>query len=171
MPEKEIEILKAQIDKLKAKDFDLEAWKKYTIVILARIFGDESQKIKQVENIEYDYSSWSLRDTTGSNSYLDTCKKLGKEILQASIDEIENLGLPQTEKTSDELFEAISEALQDEMKGSQFKELKQILSSTDSSKIKRDKILEKLKSYGSDMSFMILSNILTSPAVIKKFKS
>ena len=171
MPEKEIELLRAQIDKLKAKDFDLEAWKKYTIVLLARIFGDESQKIKQVENIEYDYSSWSLRDTTGSNSYLDTCKKLGKEILQASIDEIETLGLPTGGDSSDELFLALSEALQDEMKGSQFKEVKQILSSTDSQETKKDKILEKLKSYGSEMSFMILSNILTSNPVIKKFKS
>ena len=81
MPKKEIDLLKAQIDKLNAKGFDLDAWKKYTIIILARIFGENTQKIKQIDSIEYDYSSWSLRDTTGSNSYLDTCKKLGKEIL------------------------------------------------------------------------------------------
>ena len=90
MSKKEIELLKEQIKKLDVKNFDLEAWKKYTIVLLARIFGDDSQKIKQIENIEYDYSSWALRYTSGISSYLNTCKKLGKEILDASISEIEN---------------------------------------------------------------------------------
>ena len=50
MPKKEISLLQSKIDKLKAKDFDLDAWKKYTIIILARIFGDNSQKVQQIEN-------------------------------------------------------------------------------------------------------------------------
>jgi hypothetical protein len=169
MPDKEIQLLKTQIDKLSKKDFDLDAWKKYTIIILARIFGENSMKIKQIENIEYDYSSWSLRDTTGSNTYLDSCKKLGREILQASVDELETLGLPQSETSADEFFQVIADALKDELKGTQVKELGQILSSGDSQPEKRDKILEKLKEYGSDTSQDILSNILTSLPVIKKF--
>jgi len=169
MPEKEIQLLKSQIDKLTAKDFDLDAWKKSTIIILARIFGDSNLKIKQIESIEYDYSSWSLRDTTGFNTYLDSCKKLGREILQASVDEIETLGLPGTEENVDEFFLVITGALQDELKGSQVKEINQILSSGDNPEAKRDKILEKLKEYGSDISQDILSNILTSLPLIKKF--
>ena len=47
MAMKEVELLKAQIDKLQAKDFDLEAWKKYTIIMLARIFGENTQKISR----------------------------------------------------------------------------------------------------------------------------
>jgi hypothetical protein len=169
MPDKEIQLLKAQIDKLNNKDFDLDAWKKSTIIILARIFGDNNLKIKQIESIEYDYSSWSLRDTTGFNTYLDSCKKLGKEILQACIDELETLGLPDTEETPDEFFLVITGALQDELKGSQVKEINQILSSGENPEAKRDKILEKLKEYGSDISQDILSNILTSLPMIKKF--
>lgn len=169
MPEKEIQLLKTQIDKLSKKDFDLDAWKKYTIIILARIFGGNSMKIKQIENIEYDYSSWSLRDTTGSNIYLDSCKKLGREILQASVDELETLGLPQTEAATDEFFQVITDALQDELKGTQVKEIGQILASGDEASVKRDKVLEKLKEYGSETSQDILSNILTSLPVIKKF--
>jgi len=169
MPEQEIKLLKTQIDKLTAKDFDLDAWKKYTIVILARIFGENSVKIKQIDNIEYDYSSWSLRDTTGSNIYLDSCKKLGREILQASIDELETLGLPKSEEAPDEFFNVITGALQDELKGSQVKEINKILSSNEKPEKKREKILEKLKEYGSDISHDILSNILTSPPMIKKF--
>lgn len=169
MPEKEIQLLKIQMDKLNKKDFDLDAWKKYTIIILARIFGESSLKIKQIESIEYEYSSWSLRDTMGSNTYLDSCKKLGREILQASIDELETLGLPKTEASSDEFFLVITGALQDELKGTQVKEIKQILSSGDSPDIKRGLILEKLKEYGSEISQDILSNILTSLPMIKKY--
>jgi hypothetical protein len=169
MPDKEIQLLKIQIDKLSKKDFDLDAWKKYTIIILARIFGENSLKIKQIESIEYDYSSWSLRDTTGSNTYLDSCKKLGREILQASVDELETLGLPQSESSADEFFQVITDALKDELKGTQVKEIGHILSSGDSQPEKREKILEKLKEYGSDTSQDILSNILTSFPVIKKF--
>jgi hypothetical protein len=168
MPEKEISLLQSQIDKLNVKGFDLDAWKKYTIVILARIFGENSQKIKQIENIQYDYSSWSLRDTTGSSSYLDTCKKLGREILQASIDELRTLGLPESSDNPDEFYNAIMDALQDELKGSQVKELKQILSTTDSPEEKREKVLEKVKGYGSEVSQDILSHILTSQPMLKK---
>lgn len=169
MPEKEIRLLKNQIEKLKTKDFDLDAWKKSTIIILARIFGDNSQKVKQIEGIEYEYSSWSLRDTTGSDSYLDSCKKLGREILQASVDELESLGLPEPGQVSDEFFLAITNALQDELKGSQVKEIGHILESGDTPGLKREKILEKLKEYGSEISHDILSHILTSPPMIKKY--
>jgi hypothetical protein len=169
MPEKEIQLLKIQIDKLKNKDFDLDAWKKSTIIILARIFGENNLKIKQIESIEYDYSSWSLRDTTGFNTYLDSCKKLGSEILQASIDELETLGLPKSEEIADEFFLVIAGALQDELKGTQVREIKQILSSGENPDAKRLLILEKLKEYGSEISQDILSNILTSLPMIKKF--
>jgi hypothetical protein len=169
MPEKEIQLLKTQIEKLSMKGFDLDAWKKYTIIILARIFGENSMKIKQIESIEYDYSSWSLRDTTGSNIYLDSCKKLGREILQASVDELETLGLPEAESTTNEFFEVIMDALKDELKGTQVKEIGQILASGDAPEVKRANLLEKLKEYGSETSQDILSNILTSLPVIKKF--
>jgi len=169
MPEKEIQLLKVQMDKLNKKDFDLDAWKKYTIIILARIFGESSLKIKQIENIDYEYSSWSLRDTTGSNTYLDSCKKLGREILQASVDELEILGLPNTEVSADEFFLVITGALQDELKGTQVREIKKILESGENPDVKRSLILEKLKEYGAEISQDILSNILTSLPMIKKF--
>lgn len=168
MPEKEVSLLQSQVDKLSAKGFDLDAWKKYTIIILARIFGENSQKIKQIENIEYDYSSWSLRDTSGSSEYLDTCKKLGKEILQASIDELNTLGLPEKSVQPDEFFNAIMDALQDELKGSQVKELKQILATTETPEAKKTKVLELLKSYGSEVSHDILAHILTSQPMLRK---
>ena len=69
MSEKEIQLLEQQIEKLDTKDFDLQAWKKYTIVILARIFGNKNEKIRLVEKLDYEFSSWSLRDASGNESY------------------------------------------------------------------------------------------------------
>ena len=169
MPDKEIKIIQDQIDKLKVKDFDLEAWKKHTIILLARIFGDNSEKVRQIESIEYDYSSWSLRDTTGSNSYLETARKLCKEILEASVEELKIFGLPEKDIESDVIFESISTALNDELKGSQVREIRQILSTTEKPEEKRAKVLEKLKSYGSDVPAEILSSILTATPIINKF--
>ena len=39
MVKKEIKILAAQIEKLNSKNFDFEAWKKYSLLTLSRIFG------------------------------------------------------------------------------------------------------------------------------------
>ncbi len=163
MAEKEIGILQKQIDKLKVRDFDLEAWKKYTIIILARIFGDHSEKIRQIEKITYDYSSWSLRDTTGSSQYLETCKKLGKEILEASIEELKTFGLPDKVGEENAFYKIIFEALQDDLKGSQMKEIRDILESDE----KREKIIEKLKSYGTDVAPSVLASILCDPLFIR----
>ena len=88
MKKEALKLLKQQQDKITASDFDLESWKKYSIVILSRIFGEESGKVKQIEKLEYEYSSWSLRDASGNESYEDGTKKLAVEIIQASIDEI-----------------------------------------------------------------------------------
>lgn len=161
MAKKEIAVLKQQIERLEIKDFDLEAWKKFTIVMLARIFGDTSQKIRQIESIEYDYSSWSLRDTSGSSSYLDSCKKLGRKILEASIQELEAFGLPET-SDDDKFFRIIVDALQDELKGSQFRQLKDIILKTKSEKEMKDQVRELLNDYDTGVPVDILTAILTN---------
>lgn len=165
MATKEIELLKSRIEKLDAKDFDLEAWKNYTIVILERIFGPGNQKIEQIKKIHYDYGSWSLRDTSGYSSYLDTCKKLSREIIEASISELENFGLPElksSEKKHSELIRPILNALEDELKVSQFKEIISIANSDIETKPKQKKIIEKLKSYGNATVLNILSSIIAA---------
>ena len=168
---KEIKLLEEQIDKLKLKDFDLEAWKQYTIVLLARIFGDNNQKIQQIEKIEYDYSSWALRDTSGSSSYLETCKKLGKEILQASIDELKTFGLPDLNKSSQNHVpvEVLINALEDDLKVSQFRKLKSIINVEKSIEEKQKEIKELLKDLDKDGALNVLFNILSSHDLKGKF--
>ena len=39
---KEIKLLEQQLEKLQEKDFDLDAWKQYMVVLFARIFGENS---------------------------------------------------------------------------------------------------------------------------------
>jgi hypothetical protein len=169
MATKEITLLKQQIEKLDIKDFDLSAWKKFTIVFLARIFGDDSPKISQIEKIESDYSSWSLRDTSGSSSIIEASKKLAREILEAAIAEIEIFGIPgKTDDTvSIEIINIINETLQDELKGSQYKELTKIIKSSLSAKEKQSKIAEKIKIFGYETSIGILSGILANSKIAK----
>jgi len=162
MAKKEIAILKKQIERLDIKDFDLEAWKKFTIVMLARIFGDTSQKIRQIESIEYDYSSWSLRDTSGSSSYLESCKKLGRKILEASIEELEAFGLPDTSGDDDKFFQIIIEALQDELKGTQMKLLKDVILKTKNEDEMKNRVREILNDYDTGVPVDILTSILTN---------
>ena len=92
MTDKYIELLRIQMAKLEEADFDLEAWKSGSIVLLSRIFGDSSSKLTQLEKIKFDFSSWSLRDSTGSRDQMESCKKRCKGILEASTIELEVLG-------------------------------------------------------------------------------
>jgi len=167
MKENEIRLIKKQIEKLDNKDFDLEAWKISTILILERIFGYDSSKITEIKNIHQDHSSWSLRDTLGTSSGYDASKKYGKEILEACIMELETLGLPNSIKESTKPeslpFEVLLESLENELKVSQFNNLKKI------SKIKDKQEREnKLTKFFSDMDSEIILRILVNILSHKK---
>ena len=168
---KEVELLKAQIDKLDNRDFDLEAWKQYTVVLLARIFGENNPKVKQIEKIEYDFSSWSLRDTTGKSAYLETCKKLGREVLQASVDELNAFGLPQIDAGPSTVpVEVIVQALEEELKISQFRKIRSIITSDRDPEIKKKELLEMLKELDKGFSDQFFINLLIHPDLARALK-
>ena len=173
MAGKETKLLKQQIDKLSDKDFDLQGWKKYTIIILTRIFGEKSEKIRMVDKLEYEFSSWSLRDASGNESYEEGTKKLAREILQAAIDEIDAFGIPQQEY-EDRSAQSIQEFLNlllDELKGSQVKQLKSILSSLESKDEKRRKIKEILEEIGEYSAYKVLILMVMHPVAVKTIKN
>ena len=149
MAQKEIKLLEQQIARLNDEDFDLEAWKKYTIIFLARIFGSDDEKIRQTEQLDFEFSSWTLRDASGDKSYEDGTKKLAKEILTAAIDEIKVFGIPESSK-SDENKDLLSilNIILDELKGSQVKQLKSIFASKQNKEEKRRQIKELLEEMG-----------------------
>jgi hypothetical protein len=162
MKEQYIKLLKNQIDKLNSRDFDLDAWKDSTIIVLDRIFGSGSEKINKINSIHYDLSSWSLRDTLGTSAHFDTCKKKGKEILEVCIMELETIGVPEpTNSRQDKHNENVLSALEDELTISRFKELEKILSETNI-ETKEKLIYDFLGKIGSESSMKILSKILTS---------
>ena len=165
MAQKEIKILQQQIDKLYAKDFELQPWKNYTIILLERIFGPENEKIKMIREVEFEFSSWSLRDASGNESYEEGSKKLAREILQAAIDELKAFGLPDISKDihSEQAISELLNCLLDELKGSQVKELRNILSSNENQEEKKRKINEMLQNLGEYGAYGVITNILIHP--------
>ncbi len=157
MAEKEINILTEQIQKLEAKGFDLESWKILTINILERIFGSSSAKIEQVKELKYDFSSWSLRDTSGSTGSI---KKKAKVIIESAINELESFGLPNISQNNKENENgSILNAFEDELKGTQFKRLKDILTIRDLDERKRQ-LKELFDILDSDVKESLLLSII-----------
>lgn len=157
MADKEVSILKEQIEKLETKGFDLEAWKIYTINILERIFGTSSHKIDQLKELKYDFSSWSLRDTSGSAGSI---KKKARVILESSINELEQFGLPEKKATEEKDHSAsLLSVFEDELKGSQFKRLKDILKLGDQ-KEKKEQLSELFHELDNDERESLLINIM-----------
>lgn len=165
--QKAVEVLQNQIQKLSAKDFDLIAWKNFTVLLLERIFGSETKKIESINNIKYDKGSWVLRDETGYANSMEACRKLGREILEESIMELETFGIP--EIPADHIdINVILTALEDELTGTQFREIKKALMEEKKTEDKKKILITKLKSYGSETVYAIVANILTNQQVATK---
>lgn len=166
-PKKAIEVLQSQIEKLDAREFDLNAWKNFSILLLERIFGKNTQKITAIDKIRYDQGSWVLRDETGYTNSMEACKKLAREILTESIMELETFGPP--EVAPDTIpFEIIVNALKNELTGSQFQEICKTLSDKGAIKDRKKIILSKLESYGSSAALAIVADILSDQQVSER---
>ena len=169
-PKNAVKVLKDQIEKLDAKDFDLNAWKNFTLLLLERIFGQKTKKIEAIQKIKYDQGSWVLRDETGYTNSIEACKKLGKEILEEAIVELEAFGAP--EETGNTInFDVILDALQDELTGSQFREIKKALEEERQIKDLKKILVTKLKGFDSEGIYAIVANILSNAEVMKNLQS
>lgn len=169
MAQKEIKLLEQQIARLSAKDFNLDSWKNYTLIILAKIFGHGNEMSRQIEQIDFKFNSWSLRDASGNESYEEGKKRQAKEILQAAIDELNVFGLPKKEdgELSENQIKELLQFVLDELKGSQVKQLKSIIASNNSGEEKRRLLNELVSETGGNTAFDILANMLMHPAFSK----
>nr|WP_319573484.1 hypothetical protein [uncultured Draconibacterium sp.] len=158
MAEKQIAILREQLAKLDEKKFDLDAWKTHTLIFLERIFGKENSKLKLIQDLHYDYSSWSLRDTAaaGKTKDKDPVKMRAREILEATIAELETLGLPEEKKEQ----QKVRELLQDELTGKQVKEIDALVKSDDKEKTR--KIGEVLENLDKENLSLLIAKLLLS---------
>ena len=156
MAEKEIALLKEQIERLNEKKFDLEAWKNHTIIFLERIFGKESSKLKMIKSLAYDYSSWSLRDTAaaGKTKDKDPVRLQAEEILTAAITELESLGLPEINLGKEKIWQL----LEDDLTGKQFKELEKLADLADQDK--KEKMEKIVGEMGNEKLVSIIIQLL-----------
>jgi hypothetical protein len=69
------------------KNFDLEVWKIKATQLIRKIFGNNDERLGLIEKLQYDYSSWSLRDKTGIKQ-ADTVKEQARGIIESAIDEL-----------------------------------------------------------------------------------
>jgi hypothetical protein len=169
MAQKEIKLLEQQIERLGAKDFNLDSWKNYTLIILSKIFGNDNEMCKKIEQIDFKFNSWSLRDASGNESYEEGKKRQAKEILQAAIDQLNIFGLPKKEDNefTETQIKDLLQFLLDELKGAQVKRLKNIISSNTSSEEKRRQVNELISEIGDNTAFDIFTNMLMHPAFSK----
>lgn len=162
MAEKEIFILRKQIEKLNDPKFNLSVWKNTAVLVLDRIFGRDSEKINLIKNINYDHSSWTLRDTSGVPAS-EIVKKIGCEILETAIQEIEVFGLPELKDGGKIEISVIQSALEDTLRISQYRELLAIISENKDRSDRKKFLAEKLQTFGDESVRSILANILSHP--------
>lgn len=181
MPEnvnKEVEVIKKQIDKLNDSNTSLEGWKSSAIILLTRIFGADSSAVQAINKIRY--SGWGISSPGGQSFHsnnLESCKQQGREILEACINDLETFGIPEKQTPEKDginitvnqhqtvQVKLLTSTLEDYLTGTQMKELKEIMNSDDEPKKKETKIFDKLKGFGKDVASNILANILTNPSI------
>lgn len=137
-------------ERIGEKDFDLEVWKTAAVSHLTRIFGPDHPKIKQLEAIRIDYSSWALRDAPASYHPLESCRRMGRELILSVIDEIEIFGLPEQNTMRDLFGSVYSEVEMDAITG---------LTGTQENEAELKKVLEKA---GKEKSVQLLLALLKS---------
>ncbi|MFY9152985.1 MAG: hypothetical protein WAO52_13280 [Prolixibacteraceae bacterium] len=154
MVEKEIALINKQLESLKAKNFDLEAWKSHTIIFLERIFGKESSKVRMIKELNYNYSSWSLRDAAGTGKDSDPVILKAREILEATKLELEHLGVPKQEEENLKIWSLLEE----EMTGKQIREIKLVLQSDEPEKM--EKIANMIYNLEKENMAVVLAKLL-----------
>lgn len=150
MSDNEIELLRQQKASLDIKKFDLEAWKAPTLMFVSRIFGATSEHVRQIRELKYDYSSWTLRDTSGGGQLTDPVRVRAKEILEAAISEIQNLGTPPPVSNTS----VILDSFRKELTGKEMQDLEKILLLNESEK------RQALKSFLNDRDKKMLRAVL-----------
>ncbi len=154
MVEKEISLINKQLESLTAKNFDLEAWKSHTVIFLERIFGKESSKVRMIKELNYNYSSWSLRDAAGTGKDADPVIMKAREILEATKLELEHLGIPKQEEENQKIWSLLEE----EMTGKQIREIKLVLQSDDPEKM--EKIANMIYNLEKENMAVVLAKLL-----------
>jgi hypothetical protein len=148
MDTNKIEILKTLITDLNKKEFDLDAWKLKSEVVLKKILGPDDEKIQYLKNLRYDYSSWALRDHSGGTQH-DSVKESAKNIIETALLE---LSLSETDNNW-------SAFLQNELSKSDFSKLQDIRINTKNTQSDIDQFIEDMSNKSKNR---ILAALITN---------
>ena len=91
MKEQEVEILKKQIKKLDAEDFDLDAWKTGAIILLERLFGPGNHGSTFGGNPLSCAAGLAVVNELESSRLAERAAELGNTILAGFRQELENI--------------------------------------------------------------------------------
>lgn len=169
MKEQAIELLQLQAAKIEEKQFDLNAWKQQTGLLLMRIFGEHDPKAKQINNLEYEFNSWALRDASGNASYQEGVRKNAAAILEAAILELRHFGLPKQQEPSESAAETFCSVIKDQLTGGQVKAIRTIIASNSNQEEKQRQLHEVLNKLDQTQLFDILTEIILKDQFSKFF--
>lgn len=154
---------------------DLKSWKAKVTNILSRVYGADSKQLDYIKEIKF-INFYNIDGPGGGNNGKQ-CSKLAKELIRGFITDLEIFGLP-LQKTKENSGINISlnqnqsininliwDSVKEELTGKQEKEVKEILNSNDEPEMKKNKVLEKVKSFGIDVASNIIASLLTNPAI------
>ncbi|WP_163518394.1 hypothetical protein [Gelidibacter japonicus] len=167
------EELKAETQKIHSEE-TLTDWKNKAVNIIVRVYGIDSKPEKQINALSY---TWYMDG--GDNT--SKRKTQAFNLMDGLIKEINRFGLPEkmildndkmniniTQNTNQSTkinLSLIIETIQDELNGKQLKEIQEIIQSEENTENKKNKIVDKLKKFGSDVATNIVAGILTNPNI------
>ena len=180
-----IEIIRKQINSLDDELFDMNTWVMTTDNYLKNIWGNDTPKSKQLYAIcntmsagmfgasENDVVKFKSQWKNLLNGYIielenlkkpETNKRTGMNSINLTVNQNQTQSQEQTQKQTIDI-EVIINALKDELTGKQLKELDSIIKEPESSD-KGKKVVEKILSFGLNVTAGILGNILTNPQIV-----
>ncbi|MFV8367160.1 hypothetical protein [Flavobacterium sp. XS1P27] len=161
---------------------DLNVWQGKAINIIVRVYGENSIQEEQIKNVLFQrYASYSINGhTSGGANNAKLCEKQATEIIEGFISDLSTFGMPsqrvaekngainisinQNQNQTINL-NVILDSLKEELTGKQIKELEEVINTDEMPENKKSKIINKLKSFGSDVVTNIVANILTNPSI------
>lgn len=158
---------------------EFTGWKMVSMNLLYRIFPPNHPVHSTLASIKATFIN-TTDLYTGAVS-------VSKSLMLGLIDEINDLGIPDFNKEIEEnsgvnvavtnnnhqiqtttvsiSIEILLDVLKGELRASEIEELKEILTAQTDPKVTKHKFIEKLKSFGENVSSNILANLVTNPSV------
>lgn len=158
-----LNLLQQQLSKIDDREFDLISWKKATILLTASCFGSNSPQVAALDKIDYAYSSWALRDESGTT---DPVKTDCKTTLFTIIEELKIKLETSTELSNAGDLNNLSFLwlpFEDELTGASLKRLKALITKAN---VSEDEVQMFLK----DLPNQTLINIIQQMLMSKEFK-